>query len=509
VVVLYTHVSNSEAGRSLRVRIQNAEMLVSHGNVAGRRLMLEILEAGLQGADPYNNTRKLIRLENRRLTVGYKDFEPKGTPKTGDEVFDLSKAGNIYVFGAGKGCQRVAKAIEDILGDRLTGGHVIDKKGHGVICKRIGVTLAGHPIPDDDNPQGCERIMEMTKGLRKEDLVFTVTANGISSLLTMPVPGVSIEDLRKTVYLMQIDRGAPTGDLNPIRNHLDLMKSGRVSKYIHPATMIHILAIDPGEYDQLMHRNLWLHFLPDFTTFEDAVQMLKKWNAWDVVPESVRKFLLAADPRHETVKAKEFERMNFRIFGVMPDRTGMIPSAMKKAKELGINPIPLAGPVRSESRMFGLQAEASQAGLVLGAIANTIEVTGQPFEPPCALFTTGELLVTVGQERGVGGRNQEFALSAARRIAGCKNIVIGAVDSDGTDGPGTQFYEIGEGIHCLAGGIVDGETMKEAQLAGVNIQEELRRHNSTPALWKLRCGVVATPNISVNDLCVALVMGRG
>jgi len=490
------------------VRIQNVETLVSHGNVAGRKVIVEILEAGLEAADPYNNTRRLIRLERGKLIVGNRDFEPKGTPKTGDEVYDLSKVGRIYVFGAGKGCQRVAKAIEDTLGDRLAGGHVIDKKGHGVILKRIGVTLAGHPVPDDDNPLGCEKILEMTKSLRKEDLVFTVTCNGISSLLTMPVPGVSIEDLRKTVYLMQIERGAPTGDLNPIRNHLDIMKSGRISRYIHPATMIHILAIDPGDYDQLMHRNLWLHTLPDYTTFEDAVLMLKKWNACDEVPETVRKHLEAADPRYETVKAKEFEKMSFRIFGVMPDRTGMVPTAMKKAEEIGFKPISLVGPVRSGSRMYGLQAESSQAGLVVAAIAETIEKTGQPFEPPCALFTTGELLVTVGKETGVGGRNQEFALSAARRIVGSKNIVVGAVDSDGTDGPGTQFFEAGGGIHCLAGGIVDGETFREASELGVNIVEELRRHNSTPALWKLRCGVVATPNISVNDLCVMLVMGR-
>jgi hydroxypyruvate reductase/glycerate 2-kinase len=116
--------------------------------------------------------------------------------------------------------------------------------------------------------------------------------------------------------------------------------------------------------------------------------------------------------------------------------------------------------------------------------------------------------VTVGDEKGVGGRNQEFALSAARRIAGSKNVVVGAVDSDATDGPGTQFFKTAEDIPCLTGGIVDGETVDEADKLGVNIVEELRRHNTTPALWKLRSGVVATPNISVGDLGVTLIMGR-
>jgi len=123
----------------MRVRIQNFETLVSHGNIDGRKAVLEILEAGLTAADPYENTRKLLRIENENLVVGHTAYEPVGSPRTGDEVYDLSKIGNIYVFGAGKGCQRVAKAIEDVLGDALTGGHVIDKKSHDVILKRVEV----------------------------------------------------------------------------------------------------------------------------------------------------------------------------------------------------------------------------------------------------------------------------------------------------------------------------------------------------------------------------------
>lgn len=481
------------------MRILNRETLVSHGAIEGRKAVLEILEAGLTAADPYNNTKRLFRLQKNRLIVGEKEFEPAGSPKTGDEVFDLSKIGRIYVFGAGKGVQRVAKGIEDVLGDRLTGGHVIDKKGHGVILEKIGVTLGSHPAPDEDNVKGCARILEMTRGLRKDDLVITAVANGVSSCLTMPVPGVTVEDVRKMTYIMQIERGAPTWDLNPVRNHLDLMKGGRISRYIHPAKMIHIIAIDPGEYDQLMNRNLWLHTLPDYTTFQLAVQCLKKWDAWDEVPDSIRKHLEKADPKDETVKAKDFDKMSFRIFGVMPNKTGMVPTAIKKAAELGYNPVVLAE---------RLVVEASQAGLFVATVAKACERLGQPIEPPCALFTSGELVVTVGKEKGIGGRNQEFALSAAQRIAGSKNIVIGAVDTDGSDGPGTQFVEGYEDIPCLDGAIVDGETMEEARKAGVDVRNELKSHNSTPALWKLNCGVIATPNISLNDLSVTLIKGR-
>ena len=305
---------------------------------------------------------------------------------------------------------------------------------------------------------------------------------------------------------MQIERGVPTRELNPIRNHLDMLKGGRISKYLQPAKAIHILIVDPnrvsageGGYDHLMHRNAWLHTMPDASTFADAVALLKKWDAWEAVPEPVREHLERADPAHETVKAADFATMDFRVFGIMPRHLTMLPMAQRKAEELGY---------RSHVLCAWLQAEASHTGVVIARIANSIEKEGVPFEPPCALFTCGELLTTVGQETGIGGRNQEYALSAALVIAGSENVVMGAVDSDGTDGPGGQFVEGGETIPTLAGGIVDGHTAAETLAAGVDIRAELKRHNTTPALWKLDSGVLATHNVSITDLGVTLIQGR-
>ncbi len=478
------------------------EMLFSTGHLPGRKAMLQILEAGLRASDPYPNARKLIRLENGNLIVGHREFEPTGSPRSGDEVYDLSRTGRIYVIGAGKGIQHVAKAIEDVLRNRLAGGHVIDKKGHPVILDRIGVTLGGHPTPDEDCVKGCQRILEMTKDLTEKDLVFTCVGNGVSSLLTLPAAGLTVDDLRRTTLVTQIERGMPTRELSPIRNHLDCMKGGRISKYIHPARMIHILSIDPGEYDQLMRQNYWLHTLPDCSTFQDAMDNLKHYDALEAVPPAVRKHLEEANPEQETLKAKDFEKMDFRIFGLMPGfrQSGKLLPAMRKAEELGFKAVIVADELT--------EIEASQAGIYLASMANTIEGRGQPFEPPCALFSSGELVVTVGQEKGMGGRNQEFALSAALKIAGSENIVISSVDTDGTDGPGSQFSYGSTDMACLAGGIVDGQTADLAKKMGVDIVEALKRHNTTPALWKLNSGVVATPNISLIDLTVALIMRR-
>jgi glycerate 2-kinase len=482
-------------------RIVNAAALTAHGNVRGRKALVEILEAGLQAADPYYNTRNLMRVEGNTLVLGGSGFEPAGDPRAGEERIDLGQVGRIYVFGAGKGIQRVAKAIEDVLGDRLAGGHVIDKYGGDLILERIGVTYGAHPVPDEGCVRGCTRILEMAQGLREQDLVFTVVGNGVSALLTMPVPGVSLEDVRRTTHLMQIERGVPTQDLNPIRNHLDVMKGGRLSRYIQPARAIHLIAAEPYTYDQLLHANVWLHSLPEATTFADAVRCLKKWDAWDAVPASVREHLSRADPAQETVKAPEFERTRFRIFGVMPTHLGMVPTARKKAAELGFTPHLLY-------HGTALKAEASQVGAVVAHMAIHSAAHGEPFTPPAALIGATEMVVTVGQGGGMGGRNQEYALAAALHIDGHKQIVMGSVDSDGTDGPGKQFIEGCEDVPVMDGGIVDGYTVARAAELGIDLFQELKRHNTSPALCKLGDGVVATHNISMNDLSVTLILER-
>jgi len=476
------------------------DALRSHGNLQGRRAMLEILEAGLQAGDPYHNAKRLVRVQGNRLVVGGPDFEPRNSPRSGDEVYDLSQIDRIYVFGAGKGVQRVAKAIEEALGDRLTGGHVIAKYGDDLILEKIGVTLGGHPVPDEGCVRGCQKIMDMCRGLTSRDLVFTIAANGVSALLTMPAPGVTLDDVRKTTYVMQIEKGVPTTDLNPVRNHLDMMKSGRLAAYIQPARAIHLIAVDPSDYDQLTRHNLWLHNLPDCTTFADAIAMLRKWGAWDAVPSSVRDHLLRADPRHETVKAEQYDSMSpFRIFGVMPNHLGVLPTARNRAAELGFEPLTLAA---------GLVVEAAPAGIYAATVARTVEHLGQPVRPPCALFSTGELLVTVGQGNGIGGRNQEFALAAAGKIAGSPGIVIGGVDTDGTDGPGPQFAAQENVMPPLAGGIVDGQTVDRASALGVDIWDALQRHDTSTALWAMDDAIWAEQNISLGDLDVILVMDR-
>jgi glycerate-2-kinase len=485
-------------------RIINRETLSDHGHVAGRRAMLEILETGLRAADPYYATLKALHLDGDILTVGYALYEPPGTPLPGPEVIDLRTIQRIFVFGAGKGINRAAQAIEEVLGDRLTGGHVIDKHGTPHNLKRIGLTYGAHPIPDAGCAEGCRRILEMAQDLRPDDLVLTVVGNGIGSLLTLPAPGLTIEDLRQVVYAFQIEKGGPTVDLVPIRNHLDAIKGGKFTRYMRPARTVHLIAFyrPPSYADMLRHPLFrWLHSLPDETTYADAITSLKRYDLWEEVPDSVRQHLQRADPAQETLKVADFEALRQRVFFIFPPELGMVPTAKRKAEEMGF-----AAHVLFNN--YSMKPEANQLGRIVANMALHTEIDGEPFRPPCALISTGEALVTVGKETGMGGRNQEYVVAAALEIANTHHVIMGSVDSDGTDGPGHQFVDAEKYAHIpvLTGGIVDNSTQMRARDMGIDLADALKRHDTSPALYTLGDAVVAIPGMSMGDLCVTLIL---
>jgi len=472
--------------------IRNRDQLLSHGNIEGRRLVLDILEAGIDAADPYENVYNLIRVEDNKLIVGNERFPPgdwygmtppPGTPpRTGEPlVFDLSRVGAIYVVGGGKAAQRQALAIEHVLGDRITEGHINAKKGDSVYLKRIGVSLAGHPLPDEESVSGSRRIYEIQHKARKGDIVFLSESGGGTSLMALPAPGISLADLQEVYRLLYFECGAPMPVANAVRNQLTILRG------LHPrdtgeATLIHIYTTETPP-DLRVHTN---ERPSSVDAYQHAIDILKEYGIWDQVAESVRAFLLRADPAYAPLRPEEWfdgRKHSFRIMG--PEY--MLEGARLKAEQLGLRATVLVSSLSD--------VEAQPVAETMAYVAQEIEALDRPLPAPCVLLLGGELVVAVGHETGVGGRSQEFVLAAAKRIAGSKRIVIASADSDGSDGP--TDYD---------GGIVDGSTVERATQAGVSIPEALKHHDSSTALAALgdaiHTGILRT---NVRDLRVIYV----
>jgi glycerate-2-kinase len=220
---------------------------------------------------------------------------------------------------------------------------------------------------------------------------------------------------------------------------------------------------------------------------------------------TIKNYLEHVPEGREVLSLEEFESTDSRIFGLMPTEHSFISNIMDYAKEIGYEPHFLM------RRTF---TEAAVTGSIIGRLATNVEHEGMPFKAPCILLLTGEMLVAVEKNDGVGGRNQEFAISISEIIKHSKRIVSVSVDTDGTDGPGGFFNEeaFSLGCDCLAGGIVDGYTYEEDQSLGINLKNALHTHNKSYALWRLNSGIWTVHNISVQDLVFILIMdhdGKG
>ena len=487
-------------------RIINYDRLTEHGNKEGRRMAAEIIDAGMTAGNPYNNVRQLIRVEGDELIFDNPMMVLKGDPKGGEPaVYHLPDIDRIFIFGVGKGMQYNIKAVEEVLGDRITGGIVLVKHGDEPLLERVEVRFGGHPIPDKAAVDACREILDMAKAakLTEKDLVITAMGSGVGSLCTLPSEGITLEEVEYYNYLCQIDFGMPTLELTHIRNQVDDIKGGRFTKAMQPARMVNIVSgasnLGGRSYDDVVNNNSWIHSLPDRTTSAYAIETAKKHDVWDKLPESIRDKLLSNDPEGDTLSPEEFAGYDIRVFCTVPRELSALYTAMRKAEELGFS---------AYSMTERTTCEAKDIGRFMGELASNCEKRSQPFAPPCALFTTGELITTVRGEAGIGGTNQEYCLAAAEVIAGSERIVVAAVDTDGTDGPGGDFHPDAtkNGINVLSGGLVDGYTVMEAKEKKVDIFDHLKRHDTSSALWELDSGIAAVQNISVGDLHCVLIM---
>nr|NIU83023.1 DUF4147 domain-containing protein [Candidatus Thorarchaeota archaeon]NIW51562.1 DUF4147 domain-containing protein [Candidatus Korarchaeota archaeon] len=193
--------------------IKNKDELLSHGNIKGRRIALDILEYALDAVDSYKAVKKIVHIDKRNLIVGHLKF-------------DLSKIGNVYVVGAGKATMPIGMALEDILGKRIRDGLIIVKRGQKRKLKRIEVIEASHPIPDEAGLEGAKEMVKIAKNAKEGDLVFSTITGGSSALAPLPVEGISLEDKEEVTNLL-LKSGAVIQEINAVRKHLSAIKGGR------------------------------------------------------------------------------------------------------------------------------------------------------------------------------------------------------------------------------------------------------------------------------------------
>jgi glycerate 2-kinase len=454
---------------------------------AAQRQHLEaIFRAGLQRVDPYRMVVEHLRLEGSRLRVASEDHE---------EELDLDAYERVLVIGAGKASATMARAVEDLLGDRLDGGLVVVKYGHTDDLARIEILEAGHPVPDDNGVAAARRIAALADQADAKTLVIALISGGGSALLPMPLEytdqgqaqRLGLAD-KQTVTRELLACGADIREINCIRKHLSGLKGGRLLARLAPARSLNLILSDVVGDDLSSIASGMTTVDP--STFAEAAGILDRYGITRQVPEAVRRILTLGLEGHvpETLKPEEFDpaRVTNHIIG--SNRAALL-AAAAHARELGYRVAALT------TRITG---EAREVARFLAGIARDTSSQDLLAEKPACIISGGEPVVTL-KGLGKGGRNQEMALAFledfARQPEEMAGIAFLAASTDGNDGPTDA-----------AGAFADGDLLAEARDRGLSFREYLA-DNDAYNFYAALGGLLKTgpTNTNVCDLHILLV----
>ena len=385
--------------------------------------------------------------------------------------------GRTVIIGAGKASGAMAKALEDVWDGPLE-GLVVTRYGYRVPTERLEVVEAAHPVPDAAGLAAARRILELVRGLTKDDLVLCLISGGGSSLLALPAEGLTLED-KQAVNKALLKSGATISEMNTVRKHLSAIKGGRLAAAAAPARMVALMISDvPGDDPSIIASG---PTVPDPSTNQDALGIIAKY-AIDV-PASVLARLRTGD---ETPKPGHKMFANVENITIATPQASL-EAAAAVARKAGLKPVILGDSIEGESR---------DVALVHAGIARQCAMRGQPEVPPCVLISGGETTITL-KGKGKGGRNTEFLLALAIALDGMPRIYALAGDTDGVDGSEDN-----------AGALIYPDTLARAEKAGLNAKAMLA-DNDPYSFFKgigdlLETGPTLT---NVNDFRAVLIDG--
>lgn len=388
----------------------------------------------------------------------------------GRVLSDQSFGEKIILVAVGKAAWRMAReALEKI--PSIEKGVVLTKYGHSSgPLPPLRILEAGHPVPDENSLRATRDILQMVEDLHPSDTVLFLLSGGGSALFEKPLPGISLEEFNLVTRDL-LECGASIVEINTLRKRLSSVKGGRFAKHVSPAKIVSVILSDVlgDRIDSIASGPA----SPDSTSVSDVHRILQKYHL--EFSNRIMKYLQEETPK-DTFNVTTHVIGSVRI---------LCEAALSSASERGFIP---------EILTTSLDCEAREAGSFIASIAREKRKLKEAYDPPLALIFGGETVVRVSG-RGMGGRNQELALSAAKGISGLHGVVVLSIGSDGTDGPTDA-----------AGALVDGETLARLERKGMDVDAFLSDNDSYHALEMtgdlVRTGPTGT---NVNDLTLLLI----
>jgi len=441
-----------------------------------------IFRAGLERVDPLRMMRQVLSLSGDTLTC---------TTEKESFALDLSRHRRILVLGAGKASARMARGLEDLLGDRITAGLVAVKEGHLEELSRIQLLETAHPVPDHRSAEAAVQILDLASSAGEGDLVLVLVSGGGSAILAAPAReqghALTLAD-KQAVTRELLACGANIHEINCLRKHLSAIKGGRLARAIAPARCVSLILSDVvGDDLDSIASGLTV---PDPTTWADAWGVVERYCLADRIPRAARDLLESglAGSAPDTPKADDPAFAATRTVLIGTNFQALL-AAQAKAQELGYGTLLLTSRLTGEAREI--------AGLFLG-LAKEIAANQLPLPCPACIIAGGETTVTL-RGPGRGGRNQEMALAYLAGLSasprGAERAVFLSASTDGSDGPTDA-----------AGAFASLDILRQAEAQGLSPFPALAANDSYTFFDSLGALLKTGPtNTNVCDIHVLLV----
>ncbi|HEX6465743.1 MAG TPA: DUF4147 domain-containing protein [Terriglobales bacterium] len=418
--------------------------------------------------------RTLAEIELPRILKQQMDYS-RGILRIGEDLHDLSSYSRVVVVSIGKAAQPMVEGLTAMTGPGLSGIVVSSqppqRQAHG-----FRYFQGGHPLPTTESVHAAEAILKMLRSLKEHALAIYLISGGASAMVEKALDAeVPLNDLAATYHAL-VNSGAPIREINTIRKHLSAIKGGRMAQAAYPAQQVSVLVSDVPEnaLDSLASGPT----MPDPSTTEECYEIAERYGLLPSLPQSVRE-LFEQRALEETPKKDDPAFVRSRWWTVLSSST-----AAKAA----------AGIASQHSFAVAIENGCDDWDYREAAdyLIDKLRSLQKGVSRAC-IISAGEVTVKVTGSGGRGGRNQQFALYCAEKIAG-ENIVILSAGTDGADG----------NSHA-AGAIADGSTMQRAIQAKLNTAAALQNFDSTPFFEALEDAIVTGPTgNNVRDLRVLL-----
>jgi glycerate 2-kinase len=410
----------------------------------------------------------------------------RGVLRVSEDLFDLNSYRQVFLIAIGKAAHRMLRAFEEQAGARFE-GIVASSVAPDFHLRGFRYFQGGHPLPSAESIQAAGAMLKSVNALDESCLVIYLISGGGSAIAEKPIDDeISLADLVET-YRVLVHSSAAIGEINTIRKHLSAIKGGRLAQAAYPAQQVSILVSDvpDGTPDALASGPT----MPDSTTTEDCYRIagqhclippfenLQGWGARKYFPPSVRE-LFERHALKETPKSDDPAFMRARWWTILSN-AALVEAAQKEAERQGF-----AVEIDNTCDDWDYMTAADH-------LLDGLRELRRKNQRGC-LLSGGE--ITVGVENGgVGGRNQQFALYCAQKIAG-ENICVLSAGSDGIDGDSPA-----------AGAISDGTTFERAKARGLDLKAHLDGFNAFPLFEALGDAILTGPTgNNLRDLRILL-----